>query len=67
MSPRQLIWSIVTLIAFTVVFGALIWYPVLAAAALVALVFTAGRAGAFRRLKQEFRRFLDYQLYHSLS
>lgn len=67
MSLRELVWGIAALIAFAVAFGTLIWYPILAALAFGVMLFAAGQSGVFRRLKQEFQRFLDYRLYHLLS
>lgn len=67
LSPRELAWNIVTLVALLVALGTLIWYPLVGAVALGAFVLAALHNGFFRRIKKEFRRFIDYRLYHSLS
>lgn len=67
LSAREFAWGLVALIVLPIALGTLILHPLLAAVALGAFILASGRAGFFRRLQQEFRRFLDYRLYHSLG
>ncbi len=59
LSPRELVWGIVAVIAFTVACGVLFWYPILSLVALGVSVVAFGRGGFLQEFKRAIRNVRD--------